>query len=232
MLRNLPNVTYHTIEKLFWNKFAFCVEYELPKFKYDGYDNYYQFRQMQNQVQQKKDRIIGQLMDLCPDKSVSAWRKVDQYYTVKFYFADKEVADKLILDSLSYEELVIVSIEQPRDEAHIELLKNDFKIVTRPTLFGEKFTWKITYKGISKADKDAIDDWVLGFFDEEEHGTRFAYDVRNKTGVLYLRDEDDVMITKLSHSQFIRKIEKAVVLNNNNNKESTQDETRTVPHTS
>lgn len=240
MARKQPVIVpVHSIKSLFWQQFPYSVEIDFSILvkttsQYRA-DRWSQGRQIAH------SKIGDNIAKMLPtDKKV--FRRVRSYYQWKMYFLNESDYQAFILGMNTFKkDVVITNLWQPDDAAHLALLKTDHKLVTRKTLFFDSYTWKITFVPGYKMDKDELNGWVEEMFGEDGMQSkgkysnkwiteRFQFDERNHIPVLYLKDEDDVVITKLIYSSSIKKIEKAIILDNqnNNNNKGIFDEPSTV----
>lgn len=237
----------HTINRLYWQKFPYCAEIDFAKMLpikstnsmwssygsrwHDGY----------SASRGKQGKAVQALVPT--DKKVA--KLVRQYYTWKAYFVEENDFTSFITGMKSLEkEVAVTGIWKPESETHLEMLQQDHKLVTRDSLFYGAYEWKITFKpGYQLDDKDELVEWITEIYktdDVVEKGnysktwssTRYRFCSGNHIPILYLSDEDDVVMAKISYTSSIKKIEKAVILaDQNNNNKGNPDEPGTVSQT-
>jgi hypothetical protein len=174
--------------------------------------------------------VRTKLIPLCP-QDVTTFKIQNNGRTLSFYFTNADDVNSLI-DRVDANDFLITEVQHPESEDHLELMHQDHKIVFRSKFFYDFFEWRIVFKRLDREEKRELADWVKGFFDTSaELGERYSF-TEGVNPILYLRDEDDVMMAKLTQSSRVRKVEKAVLLSENNNNNTGSNETRTLPQTS
>lgn len=235
----------HTINRLYWQKFPYCAELDFAKTLQASNANsmwsMYGSR-WQDGYTASRGKLGKKVQALVPTDKKDA-KIVRQYYTWKTYFVNESEFTAFIDGMKTLEkDVAVTGIWKPESDSHLELLQQDHKLVTRDSLFYGAYEWKITFKpGYLLDDKDELTEWITEIYktdDVVEKGnysktwssTRYRFCSGNHIPILYLSDEDDVVMAKISYTSSIKKIEKAVILadQNNNNKGNEQDEPGTV----
>ena len=237
----------HIITRLYWQKFPYCAELDFAKMlaptntksMWSSYGS-----RWHDGFTASRGKLGAKVKALIPtDKNLA--RVVRPYYQWKVYFLNESDFDAFLVEMKKLEkEVAVTGLWKPESNEQLELLKQDHKIVTRDSLFYDKYTWKITFKpGYKLDDKDELVDWineiyktddvvVKGDYSQTWQSPRYRFCNGNHIPILYLNDEDDVMMAKLIYTSSIKKIEKAVILaDQNNNNKGNEDESGTVSQT-
>jgi hypothetical protein len=234
----------HIINRLYWNKFPFSIELNFStmliradKKSTAGWNSSY----WGDGYRASQGTLGNGIKALVPaDKKIA--KLVRTYNVWKVFFVDESDFDKFLVDVKAFEKNVAVTgVWKPESTDHLELLQQDHKLVTRTSLFHQKYTWKITFKsGYLLESKDELVEWINEIYKTDDvvvktkywstwSSDRYRFADGNHIPILYLNDEDDVIMAKLIYTSSIKKIEKAVILENkNNNKGNTEDESGTV----
>ena len=112
-----------------------------------------------------------------------------------------------------------IEVHEPINKKHYEHLMDNPNCITRTTLFWNKYKYKITFDN----HKNFSPEWFTGFFQDRDpsryrYGSSMAKMIRTKgqyeyywcNPVLYLANNDDVMLCKLAMNDKILKIETAI----------------------
>jgi hypothetical protein len=149
-------------------------------------------------------------------KGCSGWR---------FYFVDKDAFEKFRDHVLADCHKHVIEIISPESEEQLQLLKADEKVVFRQRLFYNQYQWKVELGGITrKQDREDFHAWAVSFFADQNDAKRVKLSKSRMGFILYCNHEDDVAMTKLVYSQWVKNITHAIAVpnpNNNNNKGTT-----------
>jgi hypothetical protein len=234
----------HTINRLYWQKFPYCVELDFAARLSAKNPNSWYNSKWSDGFTASRGKPGTKAKALIPtDKKIA--KVVRAYYQWKVYFVNESDFDAFLVDMQTLEkEVAVTGVWKPESTEHLELLKQDHKLVTRDSLFYDKYTWKITFKpGYQLESKDELVEWINEIYktdDVVESGKygktwaspRYRFCESNHIPILYLSDEDDVVMAKLIYTSSIKKIEKAVILaDQNNNNKGNADEPGTVSQT-
>jgi hypothetical protein len=231
----------HIISRLYWQKFPYCVEVDFAKMLPCTTNNQWNSTRWHNGFTVSRGKLGNKVKALIPfDKNIA--RVVRPYFQWKVYFLNETDFDSFLVGMQKLEnEVAVTGIWKPESNEQLELLKQDHKVVTRDSLFYDQYTWKITFKpGYKMDDKDELVEWINEIYKtddvvvKEKYATtwqspRYRFCDGHDVPVLYLSDEDDVVMAKLIYTSSIKKIEKAVILaDQNNNNKGNEDEPGTV----
>jgi len=101
----------------------------------------------------------------------------------------------------------VQSITSPYNEDHIDVLKNKTEIIIRDRLIYRKYRYIITFKRKYKEDISDLTEWVCNTFATSPSSVADAkWVVSGWNPKLYLKNDTDFVITKLTHSDRIRSI--------------------------
>lgn len=199
--------------KLYYGKFPFMVSIESYRlFPYSRFMNSIKFDKQVSEYALQLDKY-------CPiDKTV--WRSVKTDISgcvlSKFYFLEIKDRDYFVKNVYKNKKLVAkISVVQPQSSEHLTLLQSDHRIVTRKTKFHGSYTWKISFKFLNYHNRIELDNWISAMYggvSETADTARFKYDALCNKPMLYLNDEEDIMLVKIAHSATVHKIEKAVII--------------------
>lgn len=209
MIGRYPGIHSQHTQKLFWGKFGFRVDIGSVMSGYVPGD------------------FFNHLASLCP-KDENEYKVRNQFRTVSFYFLTAEATERLV-QKINTKRFRVLGITHPESQASLDLMNQDHKIVIRDKFFYDHFEWRIVFKPLDIEQRRDLVDWVSGYFDANDVGVKWSLIESNRNCVLYLTDDDDVLVTKLTQGTRVRKVEKAVVRHNNNN--NSTNETRTLPQT-
>ncbi len=139
----------------------------------------------------------------------SVFRGTRIYYAnLNVYMREKSQVDETInkFDSS------IISLIEPMNSKHLDQLLNDHSIVLKDSLFYKKYRYSITFNHRSYDDpNDVIGKWVENSF-VDSADDRFLYRQGGWNPILYLSDENDVIMAKICHEGRIKKIVKVALM--------------------
>ena len=126
---------------------------------------------------------------------------------------------KDLVNILDRDHTFAIEVHEPLNKKHYEHLIQNPHCITRTTLFWNRYRYKITFNN----SENFTADWFVGFFNDKDpdryrYGASMAKMIRSKgkyeyywcNPVLYLADNDDVMLCKLAMNDKIFKIETAI----------------------
>jgi len=223
MLRFDTNIPFTPTEHLYWNKFPYRVLVANPGLSYRWGEKTFASRFIINAASRKQyDKEVQCLYRLrrylaktlaSNDDSI---RINSMGWSVYCYFERAEDVQKFI-DEHDKNLVIIREIMGPNSSEDLATLHDIPNVILRDQLFHGRFGWRIKFKHDSQHQKESFVKWYTSYFDKDYE--RAYLQNTNKVCILFLRDEDDVFITKLA-SGHIRKIEQVKLLNKNKNKES------------
>ena len=101
----------------------------------------------------------------------------------------------------------VQSVTSPFKYEHVDILKNNTEIVVRKNLLYKKFRYVVSFKRGYKEDLSELTSWVTESFDTTAHATSTArWTEWGWYPRLYLINEEDLLLTKLTHSDSIHHI--------------------------
>jgi hypothetical protein len=148
--------------------------------------------------------------------------------TVNLYFSDTKVLELVLADRITSK---IVSLHQPINDKHLEVMEVNKKIRVRKSLFNKSYRYKLYIKNTIKFRKEELssfNNWIKETFPEdsrisvntgldyllvygkikERTPTWYTY---NTVLAIYINDEVDLMLMKLRLNEHIAYIEEAVL---------------------
>ena len=148
--------------------------------------------------------------------------------TVSVYFSDTKVLELILADRIVSK---IVSLHQPINDKHLEVMEINKKIRVRKSLFNKSYRYKLYIKNTTKFRKEelsALNDWIKDTFPEDDRiaindgldyllvygktKTRArSWYIHNTILAIYINDEVDLMLMKLRLNEHIAYIEEAVL---------------------
>lgn len=215
MIRLPPKIKTSSTQKLFWKSYAFKVTLASKRSSKRATWSKHPFIVLAADSPLTMDNIFNE------DVRVQyGWRQCT------IYLKSAEPT-QLLIDHLNIKHFKLVEVTFPESAAALALLNQDHKVVLRDTLFFKYFRWRIVFKPMDLTLRRELHEWVYGYFEPNDVGERFSLTEGAHNYVLYLRDEDDVIVTKLTQP-CIGKVEKVVLTNNNT---QGTNETRTLSQT-
>jgi hypothetical protein len=148
---------------------------------------------------------------------------------VSLYFSDTKVLKLVMTDRIVSK---VVSLYQPLNDKHLEVMEINKKIRVRKTLFNKLYRYKLYIKNTSKFRKEelsAFNRWIKETFPEDSRiamntGLDYlllygktkerarSWYIHNTILAIYINDEIDLMLVKLRLNEHIAHIEEAVLL--------------------
>lgn len=210
MLQLLPTTPVVPLKKLYWGKYPFRIVLKFRIKKKTRYA-YMDFKQ--------SNKLQGAINPHLPEKG--KFRTTDNGYTITYYFQDKDKAQEVATLAENTSFIVIDEISRPNDEAHLALLLDDHKVITRKAYFFQKYQWCIVLRSIDFSEHLFIYQWASEYFDvivddrrnyETAANDRVLLSKSHVLSKIYLKEEDDVIMTKLVAGTMIKRVEKVVLL--------------------
>ena len=109
----------------------------------------------------------------------------------------------------------VVSVTQPIDDSHIDVLKDNTNVIIRNSLLYKRFRYVISftkkYHYLQQVEEDNLNIWINDTFlknvnDSEIKWDRFKWHQMGWNPRLYLSDESDLILVKLTWAERIRSI--------------------------
>ncbi len=221
MIKITRKVPQKFVKRLFWNKFPFKVWVGQVKTEH-----------MTGTTHDRYLKLMALVKPYLPVDKNDSWRIVRGGDAVAVYIQHQALAESFV-NSFNEEGTRLIEVHAPRDIEHLKLIESDHKIVTRDKFFYEKYAWRVVFKpnGGWNNSQTVVKNWVEDVFGPQEESPERYQFTGGRNPVLYLADENDVMITRIGQTDQIRKVEKVVLLNKNNNKVEDTNESSTVPQT-
>ena len=186
--------------------------------------NYYN---VQNELTKPIKRILADYE--AETDHVFDYRLRQEGSSVSLYFSDTKILELILADRITAK---VVSLHQPINDKHLEVMEINKKIRVRKSLFNKAYRYKLYIKNSTKFRKEelsAIDNWIKETFPEDsriainsgleylllygktKEGSRSWY-IHNSILAIYINDEIDLMMVKLRLNEHIAYIEEAVLL--------------------
>jgi hypothetical protein len=143
--------------------------------------------------------------------------------SLSFIYCQTTEEVDIICGKLKPEITKITEIQGPENEETWKAMLDSPRVHFREPFHG-KYHWKIHFKKmIDTHEMSIIRKWVTNYYgslktDEIFLATEELYFRMNKIS-LFVDNEDDILVAKLSLGQYITRVTKTVSLNKNNNKE-------------
>lgn len=185
-------------QKLYFKRYTHCVKMHITKVKskFDIRDN----------------KIIGEIRKFLSGLNSSYKTRLD------WGFNDKQkieiVFSVYLSDTDDYEQImkkyekIITWVSKPISEEHKQLLASNTEIIFRERLLFNKFRYKILLNvGWKREYYNEIKEWVKNQFGHKPEGKKGEYMLGGYwSPTLYLIEDDDIMMVKLSLSDRIRSV--------------------------
>lgn len=221
-MKKIQNTLYTTTSKLFFSKYPFRVSFIANSNTHKKRDCDTYIEKFKKTTQSCNGRFSHRVNY---EYSIQGYSNTFVAYFINDTDIDNWIA--LLIDN----DIIISNITLPLDTLHSDLLRSDHRIVTRKSLFCHKFKWRLEFDNTdfinAKGEYDLfVHNWCDEVFKKTDLGVKYRVSSSMWREVLYLRDDDDVLLVKLTFGSALIKIEKAVILsntNNNNNKEDTYE---------
>jgi len=124
-------------------------------------------------------------------------------YLMEVYVKNEEILNKLI------EEFNVYEIHKPFSENH-ETLLSDEKIIVRKNLFWNTFRYKIHLDWLHTFNMDPSDRFEMMDFIKNGFEYKSKSSLETYSKVIYLENEEDVILFKMSYGEKIHSIEKVI----------------------
>lgn len=181
------------ISHLFWNKFSHKVVIKAKK-THTGW-----------RTKLDRDRELKTLLKHCPSKDSDTWRFTNGFQNITLFFQNESDYKHFLANTRSN----ILEVWIPINEKQTEILEQDHKIVFRSKPFFNKYEWCVTLSFMDRASREEVVHWTEGTF--ESTVTDRIYLSRGRQLRFYLKDEEDIVLIKLTQGSRVKKIEKAVL---------------------
>ncbi len=184
--------------KLYFNKFTNCITFDVAT----------------TADLIRGNPTIGEIKGIISGSGIETRTRLDWHFTnkkrsviatLRVYHTDPKLWDLL---SASPHHDLIVSVTAPASDLHRQLLLDGVEIELRERLIYSRFRYKVQLlAGPMRQEWPMIDDWLKNQFQDRKHGQRGDYlVVGNWCPVLYLLDDIDLTMVKLSLSEHISSV--------------------------
>lgn len=164
-------------------------------------------------------------MNACPDDAEIFKLVKRQHSSWKFYFVNKNQFDHFCEVVSTTCRFHVAEIMQPSSDTQVDTLRANGLIVYREHWFHNDYEWKVTFKDdLGETVFAELQQWILQTLVDENDANRYKIRSTKHTLIFYLKHEDDVLMTKLTHASDIKHITRAIIAEpviytkNNNNK--------------
>jgi len=149
-------------------------------------------------------------------------------FSIIYYLKDVATAQAMI--DARPEFLNLSSVISPMNDAHIEFMKANPDLVTRPDLYHGTYRFFTYFTGDYNTMK-TLRKWCWGH--AEERGSKAVKFVRKSSERIdaYFIDDVELMIAKLMHGGNMGKVKQVYILNKNKNKAGIFDEPHSLSET-
>lgn len=221
-LASKHRVKFSTLPKLMWGKFAYVVAIHNPGGVWVFRDN------RDYRIGRMSKKTLDAIMAACPTSEETFKLTKGKRTSWKFYFTDKSDFDhfrQVAEVSCRYH---VSEIIQPSVDDQIDVLRENGSITYRSHWFHNAYEWKVTFQHkLGKHIYGEMQQWIHQSLADENDASRYKIRSSHDSLICYLKHEDDVVMTKLTYSDRIRDVTKAVIVEpvvhttNNNNKGTT-----------
>jgi len=119
------------------------------------------------------------------------------------FLSSKKSFDKVIRKWKS----VVDSVVIPYDQSHIDVLKNNTKILIRSTYLYNRFKYVVTFTRAWEESIDDLSEWIENsFLDRDQADGEIKYAKNGWNPRIYLTSEADLVLTKLTWGERIKEI--------------------------
>ena len=198
----MPLISYHHImernhtSRLFFGKYPYKIEISVKGGKYDP-PNHTIWTVMGAKKFLKSQSIANRMY--------SSFTSVNKIRTTEtsVFLSNKADFDRCVNLWQTY----IKSVTEPYKEEHVNFLAENTEIILRPTLIYRRYRYIVLFKRAFKEDLSDITTWVNDTFTTYPSKSATAkYLLSGWNPRLYLVDESDLMLTKLTYGERIRSI--------------------------
>lgn len=213
------HISYKSIQKLFWNKFAYKVQLrdglEAPKWVSGwAYMKDPVELELWKTYQQDRRQFYANCRGSCPRKP-DTWKSMWNGLSYIFFFTNEADAKSFIRKHNH----LVYAVFRPESEAQVDALKQDCigsKLVLRDSLYypTDKF---VGYRHCVefhtqyvKTEEEELDNMVRFIFNEKKNARRYMY-LYSKSRRLYLTHEKDIVHIKLALYEKIKRQTKVIL---------------------
>lgn len=179
-----PHIRYTNLDHLYWGEYAYRVSIEVP---------------LSQRQRCRKSASVRRLRDAILDEIE---HDMDVVYRMKafgfnFFFSDPVEAERFIDDNAEK----IDEVVRPLSLGDIDVLR-DRRVRLRESLYYGKFRWCVTFGGnpwfMQCMTTQEVDDFIAQTFSERDPTTYRYKHRKHSPRKLYLRDDADVVLVRLS----------------------------------
>lgn len=186
-------------QKLFYNRFTHCIKVNVIKDKKGKYRGETKFADIRTWM---TDNNI-------PNRTRLDWHTVDSKnvsLTLGIYFSDKNAYDYILNNHSD----MVVWVSKPINQSHHDLLLNKTEIEFKDKLYYKNFRYKILFRPRwSRESRFELVEQIRQIVDLKQHGRKMEYFfINNFSPALYIKNDTDVVMFKLSMSDEIKKVVK------------------------
>jgi hypothetical protein len=222
-LDKYPHIKYRSIDHLFWHTYPYkvCLLNEARKRRNPvtwvaHQTSWLDYNRRRREQRVKRKRYLTAIRRVL--HAATDYRLINGHHHVMVYFRHEEDAARFI----DRAHRRVFEVYRPGSDAQHALLLADHKIKLRPTLFYNRYRWCVVFHAALWNERESeLFEWEALYFatpfvedDDVCDGRemeRGFFSVGNQNR-LYLRDEKDVILTKLGNSDIIDRIEKVVLV--------------------
>lgn len=191
-------ITIVPTQKLFYNRFTHCIKVNFINDK---------------NFLKSGDQRLADIKTWLTDNSVAHRTRIDWQIIGKGLKIVDVTMGIYMSDATAFEQLMnkyshlIKWASKPTDDAHRDLLLNKTEIEFREKLYYKKFRYKILFNPVSSNARSELIDSIHKMMPDKENGRARDYVfINNWSPALYIQNDEDMVLFKLSMSENIRRI--------------------------
>lgn len=211
-LDKYKHIKYRATSHKFWRRFPYKV---IVAYKDGGIPQppsryvatwWHEYIVERSQAKKQRRAYIKSFAKYLPDADL--FTRVDTAKTVNFFFVNEADTEHFV-DSIKEK---VSEVWRPSSAAHVAAMA-DHKVKVRKSLFHGRYRWCVVYQKLYDDKSSEFLEWEALYFrnEEDERDQERSYLFMGAQYRLYLRDETDVVFTKLGTSDIIDRIEKVVL---------------------
>lgn len=207
-----PQISWRPITHLFWGRFPFKVETQYPARRFRAFPvNYTHVRKdsllhMIGIDRLRYQRVVASFRKAClrhtPDDR-TLWKSLETETSFHYYFMRR--ADMLRFVAGNAKK--IRRVYEPAAVADIARLTGTKYTFLRPTLFFNRYSYRVVFRTMPFEKVEELDAWVRALFVDRAQAKYNEFGRR----CLYLSNENDILLTRLAFSQYISRVEQVIL---------------------